>query len=346
MADATDLQPLALRKSTKVERYAEVLAHVVHFGTERLEEVVQRFGFTVQAWRAVDAAWTDELAEGIRRNQQDLALRFSASFAKRRRHLAREQPSLEAAGEVPAKASAPGSHAPPQTPGVLLPSFMATPSKSMAPASPAADPMLPPPAPVASAAQPAEPSAQVTAAPVAAVPAQLDSAPAAKHMTQALPAVDLTADPLPFADGVAADVALRAALDHADNVQGPKPAKPPSLSTTVPTEGERLAAIARRILPFQPGAPAPDSDPGAAAPTEDAASLTLEQHASLHVELTLHPEQKSQTLRRYGLSIEQHARLDTVWQAKVAKDAALRASWEQACAQYRAWILRNKRRGG
>jgi len=106
-------------------------------------------------------------------------------------------------------------------------------------------------------------------------------------------------------------------------------------------------------LPFQGGSAAPeptrDSDPGPMpgppATPIDAASLTLEQHASLHVELALHPAQKVQTLRRYGFSVEQYARLDTALQAKIAQDAALRTSWEQACAQYRTWILRNKQRG-
>jgi len=353
MADPTDLQQLALRKSTKVERYAEVLAHVVHFGTERTEEVVGRFGFAVHEWRAVDAAWTNELAEGIRRNQQELALRFSAAFAKRRRRLAQDQPALEAVGDPLAKGpepAAPGA-GPPDRSARALPSFMSAASRPSAPSTRVERPL--PVAPVPVARLPVAPAAAPPVPPLLA----LDSAPRVpdapdpeKPITQALPIMNVTGEPLPFADGVAPDVALRGAMAHADTVQGPKPSRPPSLGSTAPSDGDRLAAIARRILPFKADAGARDSDPGpppgSPAPSPDGVlSLTLEQHASLHVELALHPDQKTQTLRRYGLSTEHYARLDTAWQAKVALDPTLRASWEQACAQYRTWILRNKQRG-
>jgi hypothetical protein len=71
MSEATDPHEWALRKAVKLERYAEVLAHVLHFGTDRAEEVVRRFGFSLDAWRAVDRAWTSELALGQRRRQRE-----------------------------------------------------------------------------------------------------------------------------------------------------------------------------------------------------------------------------------------------------------------------------------
>lgn len=320
VAIAESKEGAALRRSVKVERYAEVLAHVVHFGAERTEAVVRRFGLTLDAWRALDEAWSEDLAEAIRRNQQDLALRFSATFAKRRRRLAKEQPALEAVGDARVthmEAGAPVTAGGPVVGAqVALPSFMAAPSQ-------------PPPAPAASMEKP---------------------------VTQAMPAVSQVGDRLPFAGEAAADVALKAARDHAENVQGPRPAKGAALGMTAPTEeGQRLAAIARRILPFQPGggardaqpSPTRESDPGPppgepAPPAEGVATLTLEQHASLHVELGLHPEQRLPILRRYGIGAEQHARLDAGWQAKIAQDPAVRSAWEAACARYRAWLLRNK----
>src|SRR4051812_21309674 len=99
MSDVTDPRELSLRKSMKLERYAEVLAHVVHFGTDRAEEVVKRFGLSLSAFRDVDRAWTSELALGIKRQQRDQGLRFSATLAKRRQRLAKDQPPLEAIGD-------------------------------------------------------------------------------------------------------------------------------------------------------------------------------------------------------------------------------------------------------
>ena len=337
VAIAESKEGAALRRSVKVERYAEVLAHVVHFGAERTEAVVRRFGLTLDAWRALDEAWSEDLAEVIRRNQQDVALRFSATFAKRRRRLATEQPALHAVGDAPpTHVVAAGSPVGLVAAQVAVPSFMAAPR-------PGERASVPVPAHVAA---------------LGGAPSEPPPAPAAsmeKPVTQAMPAVSPGGDRLPFAGEVAADVALRAALDHAENVQGPRPAKGAALAMTAPTEeGERLAAIARRILPFQPGAggrdaqpsPTRESDPGPppgapAAPTEGA-ELTLEQHASLHVELGLHPEQRLRILRRYGIEAAQHARLDAGWQAKIAQDPAVRSAWEAACARYRAWLLRNK----
>jgi hypothetical protein len=79
-----------------LERYAEILAHVVHFGRERLEELIPRFGLSFEQWGVVDEAWSREFAEGIRRQQHEQALRFSETFAKTRCKLAREQPLMNA----------------------------------------------------------------------------------------------------------------------------------------------------------------------------------------------------------------------------------------------------------
>lgn len=324
----------ALRRSVKVERYADVLAHVVHFGTERTEEVVRRFGFTVDRWRAIDAAWTADLAEAIRRNQQDLALRFSATLAKRRRRLAQDQPSLDAVGDAPAGPPEPGGPAASQAaPQVALPSFMAT-SRAVERGG----------------ASDVAPSVAAVPTPIAvAVTARAETSEPAgeKPITQAMPARSAAGDPLPFAGGAGPETALRAAIEHAEIVQGPRPSRGLDLGVTAPTEADRIAAIARRIMPFQPGAGGRDSDaappPEGAGQGQDATGgLTLERHASLHVELGLHPDLAAQTLRRYGLTSEQHARLDEVWQAKIAQEPAVRASWEAACARYRAWLLRNR----
>src|SRR5687767_9148700 len=98
----TDDDEGALRRAVKLERYAEILAHVMHYRGEDLFEVVTRLGLTPDAWYAVDTAWTAELALGMKRQQRDQALRFSAALAKTRERLARTSPPLASIGSAPA----------------------------------------------------------------------------------------------------------------------------------------------------------------------------------------------------------------------------------------------------
>ena len=73
----TEADEIAFRKSVRLDDYAEILAHVVHFGTEG--DVVERFGLSLDQWRAVDRAWTNELARGAKLPQREHALAFSAT---------------------------------------------------------------------------------------------------------------------------------------------------------------------------------------------------------------------------------------------------------------------------
>lgn len=82
------------REFVMLERYAKILAHIVHFGHNRLLELLPRFGLSPEQWQAVDEAWTHELAEGRRRQQHEQAARFNVTFAKTREHLAKTQPAL------------------------------------------------------------------------------------------------------------------------------------------------------------------------------------------------------------------------------------------------------------
>jgi len=82
------------RAFVTLERYAELLAHVVHFGNDRLHELLPRFGLSLEQWGVVDAAWMHELAEGKRRQQHEQAARFNVTFAKARQRLATTQPPM------------------------------------------------------------------------------------------------------------------------------------------------------------------------------------------------------------------------------------------------------------
>ncbi|MDI1484642.1 hypothetical protein [Polyangium sp. y55x31] len=299
MTDDTAPEDLALRKAVRLDRYAEILAHVVHFGADRTEEVVQRFGLTLDRWRAVDHAWTRELALGLKRQQREQALRFSATFNSRRERLARLQPSVAAIGDASAKvAEAPSEPTPPDVAAkpAGVPSFMLA----------------------AAASGPSATPSTATVSPWA--------APAPIPVHTASPA---TTKPLPFVEGIPSTAALQSAVEHAQVTQGAPPLAS-SIGGTLPVN-EEISAIARKLLPF-------GTQPSRNEPPARDSELTLEQHASLHVELDLDPEQRPEILRRYGLSAEQHARLHTTWNARMAVDPKLAAAWQQAVAQYRAWM--------
>ena len=71
--------------------------------------------------------------------------------------------------------------------------------------------------------------------------------------------------------------------------------------------------------------------------------LTLEQHASLAVELTTSPETIAETLARYRLSEEARAELDAHYREKKASSAETRAAWDRAYHSYFTWLAANRR---
>ncbi len=82
----------------------------------------------------------------------------------------------------------------------------------------------------------------------------------------------------------------------------------------------------------------------ASAPASPAVpDLSLAQYASLAVDLSSRPEARAETLARYRLSEAQKAELDARWSLRLGGDPATRASFEQAMAQYRAWLAGQRR---
>lgn len=71
--------------------------------------------------------------------------------------------------------------------------------------------------------------------------------------------------------------------------------------------------------------------------------LTLEQHASLTVELAASPEAAAETLARYRLTPEARAELDAHYRRKVAASAETRAAWDGAYQSYFTWLAANRR---
>jgi hypothetical protein len=71
--------------------------------------------------------------------------------------------------------------------------------------------------------------------------------------------------------------------------------------------------------------------------------LTLEQHASLTVELAVAPEKVAETLARYHLTPAARAELDAHYREKIAASAGTRAAWDHAYQSYFAWLAANRR---
>ncbi|WP_437819472.1 hypothetical protein [Sorangium sp. So ce1078] len=101
----------------RLERYAEILAHVVYFRGEDLYEVLARLGVAPAEWARADAEHTAELALSAKRNQGIQALRFSSVFARTRRSLEAKRPALASLGPPQRPTAESTAPARPLTPG-------------------------------------------------------------------------------------------------------------------------------------------------------------------------------------------------------------------------------------
>src|SRR5208337_1675414 len=85
-------------------------------------------------------------------------------------------------------------------------------------------------------------------------------------------------------------------------------------------------APARPALPFNPASPPADERPPS--------GLSLQQAASLHVELALlrGGVSRGDILQRYRLTEEEQQVVARYWGGRTAADAAILQQWEGACA--------------
>ncbi len=90
---AAELPPL--------QRYAEVLAHVMHFPPESQDEVVKRLGFDPAVWRAHHDAWTMKLIAGTGERITPQWRTFGETLAQTKKRLQAEAPPLSAIGSLP-----------------------------------------------------------------------------------------------------------------------------------------------------------------------------------------------------------------------------------------------------
>ncbi len=168
----------------------------------------------------------------------------------------------------------------------------------------------------------------ITALANAGAPHTSAPAPPGAPLATTLPVTESPVDPhaaLPFAPSLpppGARPPLSARRDPAEGFE------PPALAMTVSYEG----ATSERepvTLPFTRGAARP-SPPR---------SLTLDQYASLCVELTAYPDRRGQVLARYAIRDEPtFAAIDLEWRNVLVRDPILLERWHAVCRQMQAWL--------
>jgi hypothetical protein len=72
--------------------------------------------------------------------------------------------------------------------------------------------------------------------------------------------------------------------------------------------------------------------------------LSLEQYASLCVELAVVPGESEEVLRRYQITAEQRKALDDHWQRRIAADPTVWMAFDRAYAAYKAWFVASRGR--
>jgi hypothetical protein len=147
---------------------------------------------------------------------------------------------------------------------------------------------------------------------------------------------------------LAVDVPSRAALpfDRArsgqrlpDDAPAPSIAREEPARLRAPSDLRETSAVffspQSQAMPFSTKTPA-------APPPAEISAFTVEQYASLCVDLAADPARADETLRRYHLSPEQRRAIDAEWHARFAREPSAWLAWDRACKTYQAWITANK----
>jgi hypothetical protein len=323
----------ATRGGLTIARYGEVMAHVRYFPRAKKGEVLARLGVDEDDWDEAVSSWTDALADASEREDEGLSRQFGLAVAQTKERLVREKPPVASLGPLPGEGEEEPATAQALPPGVepsapLAPPQPAEPNPNFAP---------PPPGLVASPAPPAP------VAPAFVMPEGM------KHWsyiqgTQLAPMSAPEKPALPFVSGEPGDRSSPPPHAAAPAEVPPplRPAAPPVGGETRDISSVVAAVMAQRSpLPFDSRTDAPAnrvSAPPAYRPTVAAPALTLEQYASLCVEIAAAPARMAEISMRYGLTDEQRGRADAYWRARMAAEPEVAAAWNRAYATYRQWL--------
>jgi hypothetical protein len=309
-----------------IERYAEVLAHVQHFGHARAPEVRQRLEVDEAGWSASQSHWLDALDGDTRSPKPTLALVFARHYAKTSQRLSNDQPALDTIGGAPGPAveDVPmGEGDPPVTSPV-------EPPRVGSPPVPAELESSTPPR--ASQPEDVSPWVKVTSTagppPPGWVPSRSSAHPTPRSVSRDQTAVvaALTDEaPLPFVKDAPARIKSRLGrpLAEATDVGGMTAAIPAQLC-------EGLATLPFKALPVQPSG-APLREP-----------LTIEQYACLSAELVADPARTSHTLGRHGLDPSNWAATRAAWERRLAHDPPLQRRFDELFNHYRTWLAHHR----
>lgn len=371
-----------LRGGIDIERYAEVMAHIRHFGKPLQPEVLERLALDEDRWEEALFGFTALLVEESDREEEALSRRFGERFAKTKARLGKEKPAPasigplrnEVAAQPPAEVAPPAitvaapdpTPSPPivTTPVAMPMPVLPTPNFVQEDVSPWAQgsSVMPTPAVVA-------PRVVAPVKPPAPQIQDMSFVPAGMrnfgnlHGTQG-PSLDAAAKPaLPFAED-AANADHDAAFRRAKELGEHEPVRPKPMPAE-PTTGETrdISAVVAAVMaqkkstPFDkekqaaktaaPAAspPAPVASPNPppkvpAPPNPESISLTIEQYASLCVEMAMAPAKKHEITQRYGLADEHAARIDAYWRGRIANEPEIDKAFRWAYHSYQQWLAR------
>ena len=172
----------------------------------------------------------------------------------------------------------------------------------------------------------------------------------AKPSEPSPPAEPAPRDPSPFKGKTALSLEVQRAPSTPFGVAPPK-AKRAKLAESAAFElppelrAKMMAAMSKSALPAEPARPQPPAAPAPPAPTGPPPPppvLTLQQHASLTVELELAPKNAAAIHARYGLTAGMKKAVDDHYHAELSRSPELRRAWRAARDAYRDWLTKNR----
>lgn len=349
MTETSTTQPgsAAERPPLTLEQWAAVFAHACHYPPEQLGDALARLDVAPAEWEEANRRWPGELTKALGKGDRSIGDAFNAAFLPVKHKLKEERPETSALVPLrpPAPRPAPRSEVTP--PQELTPAAELAPAVLTQPAVITPPMVIAPPIIVrsfdqegsAGASQPLPPTRAELAA---LVPTEMRNF---KDLGSTVGATDVAPGPaLPF---------------HA-----PRPGEPPLAAqhdprtTAVPegTKGKKSLSSTVTAQPVPPGlslpfAPATGARPASIPPPPVAAppraadlpSLSVEQYASLCVELELAPTHTAETLIRYNVAVDLQAALDAHWRERMAQPEVWHA-FGSAHARFKAWMLQQQKR--
>lgn len=354
MTGTTDLDITA-------ERFGEIAAHIAHFQAERgasralADEVIERLGADPAEYTAAQKHYVSAVGEGLSNDDVTLATKIGDAFQGTRRTLAERRPAVLDLGPRRGHPVTPTAETPPPPLGVDAPAA----PESAPPLLDESAPLAPPPIAKPSFLQAESPESVRTPPRPAPLPSMpVPDSPIAIPPPLNVPVQKVAVPPAAIAGTqMASDIGAIARQilpfskgDPAHSAPEPEPPKErrPAGVSGGTALGVEIPAHLKSPLPFGSSAapaPAPPRPSPTASVASPAPALTLEQYASLSVDLQNPRNDAAALLARYGLTPEAKRAIDAHFQSLFRADPAKRAQFERACHAYTAWIAQSKGSG-